>query len=238
MSLTVIIPVKNEEDLILKTLQEFQNSWIVNIDHEILIVNDNSVDKTVELINNSTFTNLKLLVIDNTKTGLGSAITLGIDRSSKKFVSIFMADMSDNLDDLKIYYEKMTCDESLDSVFGSRFIKNSKITNYPKFKFLLNRLANNIIKIIFFSKYNDFTNAFKIYKKSSLLKLYPLVSENFNIFLELPLKIECRKLKYEIIPINWNGRKMGKSKFNLKELGSKYIFTMLYCLLEKILLKK
>ena len=107
MSLTVIIPVKNEEDLILKTLQEFQNSWIVNIDHEILIVNDNSVDKTVELINNSTFTNLKLLVIDNTKIGLGSAITLGIDRSSKKFVSIFMADMSDNLDDLKIYYEKV-----------------------------------------------------------------------------------------------------------------------------------
>tara|TARA_B100001142_G_scaffold330346_1_gene398364 strand:- start:2846 stop:3562 length:717 start_codon:yes stop_codon:yes gene_type:complete len=238
MSLTVIIPVKNEEDLILKTLQEFQNSWIVNIDHEILIVNDNSVDKTVELINNSTFTNLKLLVIDNTKIGLGSAITLGIDRSSKKFVSIFMADMSDNLDDLKIYYEKMTSDESLDSVFGSRFIKNSKITNYPKLKFLLNRLANNIIKIIFLSNYNDFTNAFKIYKKSSLLKLYPLVSENFNIFLELPLKIECRKLKYEIIPINWNGRKMGKSKFNLKELGSKYIFTMLYCLLEKILLKK
>ena len=238
MSLTVIIPVKNEEDLILKTLQEFQNSWIVNIDHEILIVNDNSVDKTVELINNSTFTNLKLLVIDNTKIGLGSAITLGIDRSSKKFVSIFMADMSDNLDDLKIYYEKMTSDESLDSVFGSRFIKNSKITNYPKLKFLLNRLANNIIKIIFLSNYNDFTNAFKIYKKSSLLKLYPLVSENFNIFLELSLKIECRKLNYKIIPISWNGRKHGQSKFKIKEIGSKYIFTMLYCLLEKILLKK
>ncbi len=238
MSLTVIIPVKNEEDLIHKTLREFQNSWIVNIDHEILIVNDNSVDKTVELINSSTFTNLKLLLIDNTKIGLGSAITLGIDRSSKKFVSIFMADMSDNLDDLKIYYEKMIGDESLDSVFGSRFIKNSKVTNYPKLKFFLNRFANNMIKIIFFSNYNDFTNAFKIYKRSSLLKLYPLVSENFNIFLELPLKIECRKLKYEIIPINWNGRRMGKSKFNLKELGSKYIFTMLYCLLEKILLKK
>ena len=71
-----------------------------------------------------------------------------------------------------------------------RFIKNSKITNYPKLKFLLNRLANNIIKIIFLSNYNDFTNAFKIYKKSSLLKLYPLVSENFNIFLELWMQIK------------------------------------------------
>ena len=238
MSLTVIIPVKNEEDLILKTLNEFQNSWIINIDHEILIINDNSSDRTAELITNSSFTKLKTILIDNTKIGLGSAITCGIDNSSKEFVSIFMADMSDNLDDLKLYYEKMRNDQTLDSVFGSRFIRHSKITNYPKFKYILNRLANNIIKLVFFSRYNDFTNAFKIYKKSTLLKLYPLVSENFNIFLELPLKIECRNFKYEIIPINWDGRKIGKSKFNLKELGSKYIFTMLYCLLEKILLKK
>ena len=238
MSLTVIIPVKNEENLILNTLIEFQNSWLINIDHEIIIVNDNSTDKTKELVKNSDFDNLNILLIDNTKVGLGSAIISGINNSSKQLVGIFMADMSDNLNDLKKYYEKMRNDNTLDAIFGSRFIKDSKITNYPKFKFLLNRIANNFIKIIFFSKYNDFTNAFKIYKKSTLLKLYPLVSENFNIFLELPLKIECRKFKYQIIPISWNGRESGKSKFNFKELGSKYIFTMLYCLLEKILLKK
>ena len=238
MSLTVIIPVRNEENLILNTLIELQNSWLINIDHEIIIVNDNSTDKTKELVKNSDFDNLNILLIDNTKVGLGSAIISGINNSSKKLVGIFMADMSDNLNDLKKYYEKMRSDNTLDAIFGSRFIRDSKITNYPKFKFLLNRIANNFIKIIFFSKYNDFTNAFKIYKKSTLLKLYPLVSENFNIFLELPLKIECRKFKYQIIPISWNGRESGKSKFNLKELGSKYIFTMLYCLLEKILLKK
>jgi|TARA_B110000444_G_C18761739_1_gene557911 dolichol-phosphate mannosyltransferase len=238
MSLTVIIPAKNEEDIILKTLNEFQNSWITNVEHEILIINDNSTDNTVKLINNTSFEKLKIKLINNTKVGLGSAISFGINTASKDYVGIFMADMSDSLDDLKIYYDKIKNDISLDSIFGSRFIKNSQITNYPKFKYLLNRTANNIIKIIFFSKYNDFTNAFKIYKRSTLLKLYPLVSENFNIFLELPLKIECRKFKYEIIPIKWDGRKMGESKFNFKELGSKYIFTMLYCLLEKILLKK
>ena len=103
---------------------------------------------------------------------------------------------------------------------------------------LLNRLTNNFIKILFFSKYNDFTNAFKIYKRKTLIKLLPLVSENFNIFLELPLKIITRKYSFRIIPINWTGRKHGESKFRIKEIGSMYIFTLLYCLFEKILLNK
>ena len=46
----------------------------------------------------------------------------------------------------------------------------------------------------------------------------PLISESFNIFLEMPLKIISRKYKYKVIPINWTGRKIGESKFKIKEL--------------------
>ena len=238
MTLSIIIPVKNEEEIILNTLKQLEDSWLTNIDHEVLIINDNSTDETVNLIENSKFNKINVVIKNNYKKGLGSAIITGIDNSSKKYINIYMADMSDSLDDLNLYYKEIISESTIDAVFGSRFIRGSKVSNYPKFKLFLNRFANNIIKIIFFSKYNDFTNAFKIYKKSTLLKLYPLVSENFNIFLELPLKVECRRLKYKIIPISWNGRTFGKSKFKIKEIGSKYIFTMLYCFLEKILLKK
>ena len=238
MSLSIIIPVRNEEEIILKTLEKFDKSWLSQIDHEIIVINDNSSDETINLIKNNKFKKINVALKDNYKKDLGSAIITGIDNSSKKYLSIYMADMSDSLDDLNSYYTEIKSDDSLDAIFGSRFIKGSEVKNYPKIKFFLNRFSNNLIKIIFFSKYNDFTNAFKIYKKSTLLKLYPLVSENFNIFLEIPLKIESRKLKYKIIPISWNGITLGKSKFKIKEIGSKYIFTMLYCLLEKILLKK
>lgn len=238
MSLSIIIPVRNEEEIILKTLEKFDKSWLSQIDHEIIVINDNSSDETINLIKNNKFKKINVALKDNYKKDLGSAIITGIDNSSKKYLSIYMADMSDSLDDLNSYYTEIKSDDSLDAIFGSRFIEGSEVKNYPKIKFFLNRFSNNLIKIIFFSKYNDFTNAFKIYKKSTLLKLYPLVSENFNIFLEIPLKIESRKLKYKIIPISWNGRTLGKSKFKIKEIGSKYIFTMLYCLLEKILLKK
>ena len=148
-----------------------------------------------------------------------------------------MADQSDNLSDLINYY-KLISNNKIDAVFGSRFIKGSKVVNYPKIKYFLNRIFNLFVKFIYFSNYNDFTNAFKIYKRKTILSLFPIVSENFNIFLELPLKIVSRKFKYSIISINWKNRKKGYSKFKINELGSMYVFTLIYCLLEKFLLNK
>ena len=66
----------------------------------------------------------------------------------------------------------------------------------------------------------------------------PLVSESFNVFLEIPLKLIARGYTYEVIPINWTDRKKGEAKFKIKELGSKYFFTLIYCFAEKILLIK
>ena len=148
-----------------------------------------------------------------------------------------MADMSDNLNDVLRYY-KLIVKEDLDAVLGSRFIKKSKIIDYPLFKLLLNRIFNTFIKFLFLSNYNDFTNAFKMYKRKTVLRILPVVSENFNVFLEIPLKIIIRKYNYKIIPISWKNRKKGTSKFKIVELGSMYLFTMLYCLLEKILINK
>ena len=102
----------------------------------------------------------------------------------------------------------------------------------------MNRIFNLTTKLLFLSDYNDFTNAFKIYKKEALIKTFPLVSESFNIFLELPLKIISRKMMYKIIPISWENRKEGNSKFDIKELRAKYLFTLIYCFLEKMLLRK
>ena len=150
MSLSIIIPVKNEEEIILKTLKEFDKSWLTQIDHEIIIINDNSSDETTNLIKNNKFQKINVTLKDNYKKDLGSAIITGIDNSSKKYLSIYMADMSDSLDDLNSYYNEIKSDDSLDAIFGSRFIKGSEVTNYPKIKFFLNRFSNNLIKIIFF----------------------------------------------------------------------------------------
>ena len=235
MDLTILIPVKNEKDNIDSIINKIKTS--INIKYEILFINDFSNDETLELLKKKEITNNRIRVINNKKKGLGETIRNGIKFSKGKFLTILMCDGSDDLNDLQKYYDVIH-NENLDAVSGSRFLKNSKIRNYPFFKMIINRLANNFIKIIFFSNYNDFTNAFKIYDRKVLVKLLPVVSENFNVFLELPLKIITRKYNYIITPINWTGREHGESKFKIKEIGSMYIFTLLYCLFEKILLNK
>ena len=237
MSLSIVIPVYNEDKQLHITVKKINKISKRIKDYEIIFIDDFSSDNTKQIIKKSIRSNKKIKYYKNIKKGLGSAIGLGINKSTKKFVCIFMCDNSDDLSDLMEYY-KIINKNNLDAVLGSRFLKNSKITNYPILKMVLNRIFNYIVKIIFLSNYNDFTNAFKIYKKKTLKELMPIVSDHFNVFLELPLKIIIRKYKYKIIPISWKGRKIGVSKFKISELGSMYIFTLLYCFIEKILLKK
>ncbi len=232
--LSIIVPVRNEIDG-LDDLIDYFNSNLNTFTYEVLIINDFSEDDTLskaQLISNK-HTNFK--IYDNKKKGLGGAINLGIKKATGDFVSIMMADQSDDIKDL-IKYVEIISTENLDAVFGSRFLKNSKIRDYPTQKLILNRIFNLFVGLIFWNKYNDYTNAFKIYKTSVLKEILPLVSESFNIFLELPLKIISRNYNYKIIPINWIGRKKGQSKFKIKELGSKYLFTLIYCFIEKTLL--
>ena len=236
MSLSIIIPCHDEENVISNTLAQISDS-LKNIKYEIVLINDFSSDQTYNKFIELSQIYKNLIYKNNIQQGLGGAIITGINASNFEYVCIFMADMSDSMEDLKKYYSLIQL-KKLDAVFGSRFIKGSKIINYPKTKLILNRIFNYITKFLFLSDYNDFTNAFKIYKKETLLKLFPIVSENFNVFLELPLKIISRGYSYEIISINWTNRKKGLSKFNTKELTSKYIFTLIYCFLEKNLLKK
>ena len=236
MKLSIIIPIRNEE-LVVKKIVEQLKTKLKILSYEIIFINDFSTDDSSEIIKEITKTKEQISLYDNKKIGLGGAITEGINRAKGEAVCIMMCDLSDDIDDLKKYYNIMK-DEQIDAVFGSRFIKGSKINYYPKKKLILNRIFNLTTKLLFVSDYNDFTNAFKIYRRDALLKTFPLVSESFNIFLELPLKIISRKMKYKIIPISWTTRIKGDSKFNIKELQSKYLFTLIYCFLEKILLKK
>jgi dolichol-phosphate mannosyltransferase len=234
--ITILIPLRNEYEN-LKEIESTFSANFKNIDHEIILINDFSSDNTLIKAKEISNINSNFIVLNNKKKGLGGAINLGIENAKGDFICIMMADLSDDLNDLKKYYSLIK-ENNIDAIFGSRFMKNSKVSGYPRNKMLLNRIFNFLVKIVFFNSYNDYTNAFKIYKANMLKSLLPLISESFNVFLEIPLKTISRGYSFKVVPISWTGRKKGTAKFRIKELRSKYIFTLLYCLIEKLLLKK
>lgn len=234
MKLSVVIPAHNEAPTIRQTVESFHDELKKEkIPHEILVVNDNSSDDTENELKKLHQDYAEVRYINNTPpNGFGFAVRFGLENYSGDCVAIVMADMSDRPIDLVKYYRRLV-DGNYDCVFGSRFIRGGKTIDYPQTKLLLNRLTNTIIKILFGIRYNDVTNAFKLYRRTTIDGLKPFLSHHFNLTVELPLKAIVRGYSYTVVPNYWTNRKEGESKLKIKEMGSRYFFIILYCLLEK-----
>jgi dolichol-phosphate mannosyltransferase len=146
---------------------------------------------------------------------------------------VMMADGSDSPADLAAYYRKL--EEGWDCVFGSRFIHGGRVVDYPSHKLVLNRLANWLIQVLFRLRLNDTTNAFKAYRREVVEGMQPLISPHFNLTVEMPLKAIVRGYSYTVIPISWTNRQAGISKLKIKEMGSRYLFIVMYIWLERML---
>jgi dolichol-phosphate mannosyltransferase len=142
-----------------------------------------------------------------------------------------MADGSDDPADLVRYYRLL--EEGYDCAFGSRFMRGSVVEDYPRLKLTINRIANIGVRALFRHGYNDTTNAFKAYKREVIETVQPLLSNHFNLTVELPLKAVVRGHSFGVVPISWRNRTSGTSKLNLQEMGSRYVFIVLYAFLER-----
>ena len=234
MKLSVVIPAYNEEGSISETITTLHAVLeSEKIEHEIIIVNDNSKDNTLPILEELK-KNISSLVYYTNKgpNGFGYAVRYGLERFSGDCVAIMMADLSDDPADLVRFYSEML-KGNYDCVFGSRWIKGAKVIDYPQPKKFINRFVNNLVSWSFGLKYNDLTNAFKLYKKETIHGLKPFLSPHFNITLEMSLKAIVRNYSYTYLPNSWQNRKSGESKLKIKEMGSRYFFVYLYCLIEK-----
>jgi dolichol-phosphate mannosyltransferase len=237
VKLSIVIPAYNEAESITDTVVRFHD--VLNneqIHHEILVVNDNSKDNTLDVLGALQNTVTSLVITSNGgPNGFGNAVRWGLDRFTGDCVAIVMADLSDNPEDLVKFYREL--EKGYDCVFGTRWSKGGKTFDYPKHKLLFNRVFNNVVRILFRIKYDDCTNAFKLYRKETILGTKPYLSPHFNLTLEIPLKAIVRGYSYSVIPNTWQNRKFGKSNLKIKEMGSRYAFILIYCWIEKFFVK-
>ena len=230
--LSVVIPAQDEQASVGSTVEHLHLELrLHDVPHEIVVVDDGSADGTWDVLLRLRDTIPELRPVKNDAPhGFGRAVIRGIDAASGDAIVIMMADESDDCRDVVRYWEKLN--EGYEAVFGSRFISGGGVIDYPLPKYVLNRLANLFIRLLFGLKFNDTTNAFKAYRRTTLQGLRPYLSPHFNLTVELPLKSFVRGFSYAVVPISWRNRTSGKSKLGISEMGSRYLFIVLTLYLE------
>ena len=235
--LSVVIPAYNEEKNIVKCLDELRAtlSETHRIPYEVIVVDDNSKDRTGEVVRAEMARDPAIRLVTRLPPGgFGRAIRSGLEAVRGDVVVIYMADLSDSPEDVVAYYRKIG--EGYDCVYGSRFIKGSKVENYPRFKLFCNRVVNRGIQLMFWTRFNDMTNAFKAYRTAVIRDCGPYRACHFNLTIEMSLSALIRRYNVAQIPISWYGRTWGSSNLKLGEMGRRYLSTLLMMFFQRHLI--
>lgn len=236
LKLSLVVPAYNEEMTIRPTLTSLMSALrAASIPFEIIVVNDNCQDNTQSTVVEMMAGAPEIVLVNRTPpSGFGRAIREGLCHVTGDVVVPFMADLSDDPRDVIRYYRLIAAGK--DCVYGSRFTRKSHVTGYPRMKLAVNRLVNRMLQVLFLTRHNDLTNAFKAYRKDVIEAISPLQACHFNITIEMSLSALIRGYDIAVIPIDWNGRTWGSSQLHLREMGRRYLATLLKIWFERLLI--
>lgn len=174
-NLSVVLCTYNEQKFIARTLKKLIKSNIVN---EIIIIDDNSQDKTVKIINKFKSKKIKLYVRKNIR-GFASAFNYGIKMSKFKYILRFDVDMFLNINYFLKTFNKY---KHKDCIIFSRYVKNGKDLrgNFRKFSSMI---INKFCNLLLSNKIKDFTSCIMIFEKKLLkdIKIENTAYANFIV---------------------------------------------------------
>ena len=234
-SIAIVIPAYNEKENILRLVQSIRKK----LNCIIVIVDDSSDLITKKIIKKSKIKNL-LYFNRGKKSGRGSAVLFGLKKilESKKKVDCLIemdADFSHSPSELKKNISYFF-NNSLDLLICSRYIKGSKIINWPLSRKILSKLSNTLAKLLLEVPVHDYTNGFRFYSRSAaqtIIKKCNKSGGGFIILSEIILVLWGKKFKISETTTIFRNRVRGESSVNIK-----LIINSLIGLLKLYLLKK
>lgn len=235
MKLSIIIPARKEEEIIIHTLTQIER--FVTIPHTVIVVNDFSdpTDATADIVKKyqKSHKNVKLVIYKSGVDGGGFArvIARGVAEVADGCVVFVMADDCDEYAAINEMYRLI--EEGFDVVCGSRYTKGGKHDGGPSVQGFFSYLVNHTLAPLVSIPTTDITNAFKMYRKTCVDKVIKPASGGVEFSMVMVLRVFFAGARITEIPTNWRGREKGLSKFKLIERAPRYIRIYLWALARK-----
>ena len=216
--LDIVVPVYNEGESILTTIQAFNQNVLSA--HNILICYDNESDNTISCIKKNFSKQENIFFIENKYQGAHGAVMSGIYNSKSDYILVMPGAQEYNAE----------------IISPCRFTKSSKIINGPFFKFLLVRIVNFTLHYFARVPSKDSTNGFRLFSRKVIDSIDITSSQGFTYSIEYLLKSHENNFKCLDFPADWIERKFGKSRFKILGWSTTYLKWYFYAW--KIFLKK
>ena len=200
INLSIVIPVYNEEKYLNKLFLDIKK-YFNQEDVEVIVVNDGSDDDSINILekfkNNFYKFQYKLINL-NKNFGKGYAVKQAAKISSGKYILLQDADLELDLKDSKEIYEIISNDESIDCIFGSRYLSGKlKKHNYFINEFI-GKLNTFIFNILFGQSLSDIHCGLKIFHRN----VYKKINLSLNDFgLEIDIASQIIKNNYFIYEV-------------------------------------
>lgn len=233
LSIDILIPVFNEGETILKTIELLKQN--IKSNYKIHILYDFDEDTSVKAIQKSDFLN-EISFIRNYGAGPCQAIKSGFENTNADCVIVFPADDFENtkiIDSMFFEFERGN-----EVVVASRFMKGGSMKGCPLIKSILVRLASFSLFYLSSIPVKDASNGFRLFSRRCLDKINIESEHGFTYSIELLVK--CHRLKWNIseVPSNWIERSEGVSNFKISKWIKHYIKWYFYGLSTSWLNKK
>ena len=215
--LSIVIPTYNEEGNI-KILLETASRILkqIPISFELIVVDDNSKDKTRPIIRELQKNNPQIVLIErDNERGLATALIRGYNASQGQYLGAMDADLAHNPEYLPEMIKLLDSNKA-DFIIGSRYVKGASFTGKPFLNKMASLCGQWLIKIILGLNVKDTSNNYRVFKKEIWGKIKSRLHPDGNIMLtEIVYRASKNNFRITEIPISYIERRVGKSKLSV-----------------------
>ncbi|WP_048191098.1 glycosyltransferase family 2 protein [Methanobacterium sp. SMA-27] len=230
MKISVIIPMYNEEDNVLRTLVEVNMVMKNYEDYEIVVVDDGSADDTYRLAEEFSSDNTHVKIYKQPiNMGMGRALRTGFEKSEGDIIITIDADLSYSPEHITKLASELLNDETVDIAVGSPYMEGGDVKNVPFIRLFISKIANKFVGYSMPENLSTVTSVLRAYRRE-VIDSMELESNGTNINLEILSKAIATRYKIKEVPAVLEGRKLGRSKLKFR---SKTISHVLFSLYEK-----